>query len=231
MKRSRLPILTIPLLILLAGCSTPEDERLYQLTQESLARQAEQNEIIAQQSNDVTRQTAELIDANAQARRDTIELQRELVESEAAARNELVAIQQDLVQRDADGRQELTQLQHAAQESFAAERQSADRQLEELAAERQQIAHERQRAPIVAAAVQQFGLILACLAPLVLAAYLLHTLRQTSDDDAAVIELLVAELANPKLLPTSGGLPMLPGRAPPDDSASSSLDLPDDPIS
>ena len=65
-----------------------------------------------------------------------------------------------------------------------------------MEAERRQIAGERQRAPIIAAAITQVGLILACLAPLALCAYLLWSLKSTAEQDEAVTELLVEELTS-----------------------------------
>ena len=219
MEKLRHLTLTIPLLLLIAGCGSPSpDDRLQKMAERSLDRQAEQNEIIAEQSREVTRNTGEMLDADAQARQDVIELQRELAESEAVARAELIRIQQDLVERDAQGRQELAELRRGTQTTVARERETIDRQREALADERRQIAKERQRAPVIAAAIAQFGLILACLAPLLLAAYLLHVLRHSSDDDAAVTELLVGEIVadRPRLLPRPDSLPALPSTAPPD---------------
>lgn len=215
---------TILLLLLAAGCSSPPDDRLHQMAQQSLDRQAQQNEVIAQQSRDVTRNTGEMIEADGQASQDVIELQRELVESEAVARTELIAIQQDLVERDAQGRQELTELQRETHAAIAKERQNVDRQREGLADERKQIAKERQRAPVIAAAIVQVGLITACLAPLLLAAYLLHVLRHSSEEDAGVTELLVEEIVTdrPRFLPRPNSPPMLPSTAPLDGAAADS---------
>lgn len=210
---------TLPLLILIAGCgSPPPDDRLQQMAKNSLDRQAEQNEIIAQQSHEVARNTGDMLDADAQARQDVIELQRELVESEATAREKLLEIQHDVAERDSAGRQELNELQRQTQATAAAERQQLDRQREGLESERRQIAQQRQRAPVIAAAITQLGLILACLAPLALAAYLLWVLRHGSDDDAAVTELLVGEIVSdrPKFLPGPGKVPAFPSTSPDD---------------
>ncbi len=174
---------TILLLILVTGCSSP-DKRLVELGQQSADRQAQQNQTIAGQSRQVTETTQQFVESSGDARKDMIELQRELVKAEANARNELVRIQQDLVDRDAQCRQELNELQRESQSAIQVERQSIDRQREDLEAERRQIADERQRAPIIAAAISQVGLVLACLLPLVLCGYLLYVLRHTGDNDA-----------------------------------------------
>ena len=195
----------ILLLLIVIGCS-PSDDRLVELGQQACNRQARQNQAIADQSQQITETTHQFVESSADARKDMIELQRELVEAEAEARSELVQIQQDLVDRDAQCRQELTELQRDSQSSVQAERQSVDRQREDLANERRQIADERRRAPIVAAAISQVGLVLACLLPLVLCGYLLYVLRHSGDDDAAVTEMLIEELVadRPRFLPRPG---------------------------
>ncbi len=203
-------------LILAIGCSPPPDERLVELGQQACDRQAQQNQTIADQSRQVTETTHQFVESSGDARKEMIELQRELVEAEANARNELVRIQQDLVDRDAECRQELNALQQETQSAIQVERQSLDRQREGLEAERRQVAGERQRAPIIAAAIAQVGLILACLLPLVLCGYLLYVLRHTGDDDAAVTELLIQEIVadHPRFLPVPGPVPAI-GEEPP----------------
>ena len=196
---------TILLLILVTGCSSPDD-RLVELGQQACDRQTQQNQIIADQSQQVTETTHQFIKSSGDARKDMIELQRELVEAEANARNELVRVQQDLVDRDVQCRQDLNKLQRKSQSALQVERHSIDRQREGLEAERRQIAEERQRAPIIAAAIAQVGLVLACLLPLVLCGYLLYVLRHSGDDDAAVTELLIGEIVadRPRFLPSPG---------------------------
>ena len=173
--RSRRPTWMIPFLLIVAGCSS-SDDRLIELGQQSCDRQAQQNDTIATQAKQVTETT------------------RQFVEAEGQARQEILEIQSELVDRDAQCRQELNTLQRETQAAVEAGRQNLDRQREELEAERRQIATERQRAPVIAAAIQQVGLWLACLLPLVLCGYLLYVLRHSSHDDAAVTELLVEEL-------------------------------------
>ena len=197
----RLPLWTI-LLLIVTGCNS-SDERLVKISQESADRQAEQNQTIADQSRQVTETTREFVESSGDARKDMIELHHELVEVEAEARSELIQVQQDLVDRDAQCRQDLNALQQESQSAIQVERQSIDRQREDLESERRDIADKRHRTPIIAAAVTQAGLILACLAPLALCVYLLWSLRSTAAEDEAVTELLVEELSSdrPRLLP------------------------------
>jgi len=77
-------------------------------------------------------------------------------------------------------------------------------QRDEMESERREIAKHRHRDPIIAAAISNAGLTLACLIPLGLAGYLLYCLR-SQDDDQAVGELLIQEITadRPLLLPLS----------------------------
>ena len=206
----RLPLWTILLLILVTGCSSPDD-RLVELGQQACDRQARQNQTIADQSRKITATTHQFVESSGDARKEMLELQRELVEAEAKARSELIRIQQDLVDRDAECRQELNALQQEMQSAIQVERQSLDRQREGLEAERRRIAGERQRAPIIAAAITQVGLALACLLPLVLCAYLIYVVRHAGDDDAAVTELLIREIVadQPTFLPVPVSAPAI----------------------
>jgi len=160
----------------LIGCSGP-DNRTIEVAREAAARQAEQNETIAEQSRQLT------------------EMSSSFLEAEERSRQEMIALQQDIVERDTQCRQELTALQRETQASVSSERQEAARQRDLLEAERKQLAQERHRAPIVAAAISHVGLLLACLAPLALCGWLIYSLRNSENDDSTMVELLVEELA------------------------------------
>ena len=71
--------------------------------------------------------------------------------------------------------------------------------------ERRSIATQRHRDPIIAQAINAFGLTLACLAPLALAAYVIFLLNRSGDNNEALNELLVMEMTadQPKLLATA----------------------------
>ena len=78
MRKLRVPWTAIAiLLILLTGCETA-DERLVNLSERSLVRQAEQNEQIARQSQETAETTRSLVAADAQARADLLLAQQEL---------------------------------------------------------------------------------------------------------------------------------------------------------
>jgi hypothetical protein len=171
------PALSATLLLsIVIGCSGPDD-RVVDVAREAADRQAAQNETIAGQTSQLT------------------EMSSSFLEAEQRARQEVIALQQDLVDRDAQCRQELTALQRETQAAVSSERQEAARQRDLLEAERKQLADQRHRAPIVAAAIAQVGLLLACLAPLVLCGWLIYSLRNSENDDTTMVELLVEELA------------------------------------
>ena len=165
---------------MIAGCSSSDD----QLTQQSMANQRQQNELIANQSAAVVQESSHV----------------------AEGAKELVA-------RDAQARQELIRAQQQAHEQLHEERASVDRQREALDGDRRDIAETRVRDPIVGAAVQGAIELFACLSPLVLAAYALRQLGRASSAPVELGELLLNELTSsqPTLLPSSTDKPRLLG--------------------
>jgi Na+/glutamate symporter len=77
--------------------------------------------------------------------------------------------------------------------------QAGQQQLEQ---ERREFAQQRHRDPIIAAAIANVGLLIACLLPLIIALYLIGKMNTQEPDHAAVAELLTTELTsdNPRLL-------------------------------
>ncbi len=126
----------------------------------------------------------------AESHKQLVEGSRQLVESDARAREELVVLQHDL-------RADQAEIGH---------------QRDQLEAERRQIAEQRYRDPLVAAAIANVGLVLACLLPLIVVVYVLWAVGRSRQSDDAVTELLVEELISdqPRLLPpTSSSVPAL----------------------
>ena len=148
----------------MAGCSRPDmrDQRLAEFAKESMARQAQQNEHIARQSQSIVQESQKLAAAAEQ-----------LVTHDAKARQELVAAHDHLN----------TQLNQ--------QRAAIDAGRDQLELERRQLAQQRHRDPIVAAAIQNVGLIVACLLPLIVAVFVIRQMRSDEPDDAAIAELLV----------------------------------------
>lgn len=127
------------------------------------------------------------LERQAEQNRQTIELQRQV--AEGANR---------LVEADAKAREEMVALQRELQADQAA----VGRQRDQLEDERRDLAAKRRLDPIVAAAITNVGLLLACALPLALCWYLLHPRVQPADDQA-VAEVLLQDLVTdrPLLLP------------------------------
>lgn len=122
------------------------------------------------------------------------EVARESARSQAEQNVEMSQLNREVAQAHT----ELIGLQHDLEEQQVGINAERDR----LESERRDIAHQRQRDPIVADAIRGAALLLGCLAPLILAAYLLYCLRDR-DEDQAIGELLIEELTTdrPLLLP------------------------------
>jgi hypothetical protein len=146
------------------------------------------------------------IERQAEQNRQVTELQREVAEGSRR-----------LVEADAQARQEMVTLQREVQ----AERSEVGRQRDLLEGERRELAAKRRLDPIVAAAITNIGLLLACLLPLVLCWYLLQR-RVEPADDQAVAEVLLEDLVSdrPLLLPLTDGVRAIGLRAEREDSRS-----------
>ena len=116
--------------------------------------------------------------------------------------HQLAVAAKDLVAQDAKARQELIQAQRELHGQLHDERTGVDRQREALDDERRAIASQRQREPMIGAAIQGAALLLGCLTPLLLAAYALKQLGRVNREPAELGEILLTELTEgqPKLL-------------------------------
>ena len=94
-----------------------------------------------------------------------------------------------LVEADAKARTEIVELQKGVQ----AERAEIGRQRDLLEVDRREIAADRYLEPLMAAAITQVGLLIACVLPLIIC---WHLLRQPIEpaDDGAVAELLLQDM-------------------------------------
>lgn len=117
----------------------------------------------------------------SRAQAEVAEASRQLVQADAKARGEVVALQRDLQQVQAE----------------------LGRQRDQLESDRRQYADQRIRDPIVANAILDVGMILACLLLLILGIALVLGLRNQTQTDSALTEILVEEIASdrPMLLP------------------------------
>ena len=162
------------LLATIGGCGSSPDERLADFAQQSITEQRKQNDRMADQSQ-----------AAVEGSHQLAETAKELVEHDAEARRELIAAQQELTSQ-LNGQQSAIYTGH-----------------EQLEQDRREIAEQRHRDPIVAAVIQNIGLTLACLLPLLVAVFVIRQVQSQEPDHAAVAELLVHELTadEPRLLP------------------------------
>jgi hypothetical protein len=199
-------------IVLVLGCNT-SDERLRELSEQSVARQADQNRQIAQQSAAVVEASRELVTADGQARREQLELQQKLVEAEDRSRQELTQIQRTVTEADAQARQTMMSAHAGLQHELQTERASIDRQRLDLEQDRRQLATARQRDPIVAAAISTLGVLLACLTPLMVCIYLLRAIGTTNDSGDELSDLLVLELTGDRPAILSRREPQLPAPA------------------
>jgi hypothetical protein len=174
MNRPRCVVMFLALLILgVSGCGRPPDERLADFAQQSMAEQRKQNDRIADQSQAVVEESHQLA-----------ETAKALVEHDAEARRELIAAQTEMTSQ-LNEQQSAIQLGH-----------------QRLEQDRREIAEQRHRDPIVAAVIQDFGLAIACLLPLLVAVLVIRQMHSQEPDHAAIVELLTLELTSeePRLL-------------------------------
>jgi hypothetical protein len=169
-------LLKLTVLTVIAIAGCESNERLAELAQHDLETQHAQNETIARQSTAVV-----------------------------AESQQLAVAAKDLVSQDAKARQELIQAQRELHGQLHEERSGVDRERAILDDERRAIASQRQRDPVIGVAIQGAALVLACLAPLLLAAYALQQLGQANREPPELAEILLTDLSDghPKLVPWS----------------------------
>jgi leucyl-tRNA synthetase len=172
--RSIAMLMTVLIPATIAGCSRSPDERLADFAQQNMAEQSRQNQRMADQSEAIVEESHQLTEAA-----------KELVEHDAEARRELIAAQTELT----------SQLNEQQSTIYTGH--------ERLEQDRREIAEQRHRDPIVAAVIQNFGLVIACLLPLLVAVMVIWQMQSQEPDHAAVAELLTLELTSeePLLLP------------------------------
>jgi len=156
--------------LLSSGCGKPpdlRDQRLAEFARESMTVQRQQNDRLAEQAVAVVAGSRQLTEAA-----------QELVVQDATARRELLAAQT-----------ELTSQLHE-------QRSSVDVGRDQLEQERRQIADQRMRDPLLAAAIYDVGLILVSVLPLLVCLFVIRQMQLQEPDHAAVAELLVLELTS-----------------------------------
>lgn len=158
----------------ITGCSRSPDERLADFAQQTMTEQNRQNQRMSDQSEAIIEESQQLAEAA-----------KGLVERDAEARRELISAQQELTSQ-------LNKQQSAIYTGH-----------DQLEQDRREIAERRHRDPIIAAVIQNIGLVMACLLPLLVAVQVIWQMQSQEPDHAAVAELLTLELTSeePLLLP------------------------------
>ncbi|MBM4088482.1 MAG: hypothetical protein FJ276_03505 [Planctomycetes bacterium] len=120
-------------------------------------------------------------------------------EEMARLTGEVVQASQELVAADAQARRENA----AIQSRLTDQQREIGLQRDQLEQERRQIAVQRHRDPVLAAAITTVGWILAALLPLALAALVVWRLRDNGEDVETLNRVLLEELVaeQPRLLP------------------------------
>ncbi len=155
MARTMLMRMTPRLVVLIAvGCSSA-DERLVDLSRQSVDRQAEQNRLVETNNRQVLESTNKLLEADAHSRTQALEMQRQI----------------------------------------AAERSGINQQRDALEQERRQIAHERNRDPIVAESIQAAAGLMAAVLPLLVCLALLRGWFHKTEQEV-LADVLIQELVS-----------------------------------
>lgn len=135
--------------------------------------------LISSCSHPSDRQLAEMaerhLEREAQHNRQLAELQKQIADGT-----------RQLIAADAESRTELAKWQREVN----ADRIEIGRQRDLLEAERREQAEQRARDPIIATAISQSCLLMACILPLILCWYLLHSGVEPADDHAVANVLL-----------------------------------------
>ncbi len=109
-----------------------------------------------------------------------------------------------LVEEDAKARREIAQTHATLRQELQQEREGIEQQRAEMERERRELAEQRARDPIIAETIGAIGLIVACLLPLLLAAYVLFTANRNKDDSEMLNERLVTGIIDDELRLLSG---------------------------
>ena len=132
----------------------------------------------------LARFAAQSVDQQAQQNKDV-----------AVQHQEITKTARALIEADSRSRTDFAKLAEGLQD----ERHELGRQRDALENERRLIAAQRYRDPLIADAIQGFGLLFLCSIPLVIAFYVLRTIASNSQDEAALNELLVQEVVMAEL--------------------------------
>ncbi|MBW3598912.1 MAG: hypothetical protein KY475_16770 [Planctomycetes bacterium] len=158
----------------------------------------------------------------------SIEAQARQNEEMARQSRQVAEASQALVEADAQARRELVETHASLQEGLHEERATLDERRDHLERDRREVARQRRTDPLIASAIMAVGVLLACIAPLALAGYVVYTANRPDSEADAMNELLVAEFVSeqPILLPRASPSP--PQLAHPSPRSIAAPDQPDD---
>ncbi|MBW3596967.1 MAG: hypothetical protein KY475_06795 [Planctomycetes bacterium] len=133
----------------------------------------------------------------------SVEAQARQNEEMARQSRQVAEASRALVEADAQARRELVETHASLQEDLHEERASLDERRDDLERDRQAAARQRRTDPLIANAIMAVGVLLACIAPLALAGYVLYSMNRPDSQADAMNELLLAEFVSeqPILLP------------------------------
>ncbi len=117
--------------------------------------------------------------------------------SEQAQQN---ARMSEVMKRDAEFRQELISTHQSLTKQLHQQQTIIDGHRDRLDNDRRELAQQRYRDPIIAAALQNSAIMMACLLPLLVALMGIWQMQHQEPDHAAIAELLVAELTSERPL-------------------------------
>jgi len=106
----------------------------------------------------------------------------------------------DLVEQNAKSRQDFLEAHENLTTQINAQQSALDTARSQLEQDRKEIASQRHRDPIIAAAIQGVGVFFACLLPLAVAVFVIRQMQGQGPDESAVADLLITELTAEKPL-------------------------------
>jgi hypothetical protein len=106
----------------------------------------------------------------------------------------------DLVEQNAKSRQDFLEAHENLTMQINSQQSALDTARSQLEQDRKDIAAQRHRDPIIAAAIQSVGVFFACLLPLAVAVFVIRQMQSQGPDESAVADLLITELTAEKPL-------------------------------
>ena len=126
----------------------------------------------------------------------SVEAQARQNEEMARQSRQVAEASQALVEADAQARREMIEAQASLHKDLHEERTGLDERRDELEQDRRDVARHSRTDPLIANAIMAVGVLLACIAPLALAGYVLYLTTRPGNEADAMNELLVTEFVS-----------------------------------